>query len=33
MKSFYFFIVPFNDAESDKKKVMEDVLKGDVNLI
>ena len=32
-KHFYFFIVPFNDAEEDKKKVMEDILKGDVNLI
>ena len=32
MKSFYFFLVPFDDAESDKKKVMEDILKGDVNL-
>jgi len=33
MKHFYFFIVPFNDAERDKKQVMEDILKGDVNLI
>ena len=32
-KHFYFFIVPFNNAEEDKKKVMEDILKGDVNLI
>lgn len=32
MKSFYFFIVPFNDAEVDKRTVMEDILKGDVNL-
>ena len=31
-RSFYFFIVPFNDAEEDKKNVMEDILKGDVNL-
>ena len=30
--SFYFYIVPFNDAETNKKTVMEDILKGDVNL-
>ena len=30
--SFYFYIVPFNDAEANKKAVMEDILKGDVNL-
>ena len=30
--SFYFYIVPFNDAETNKKAVMEDILKGDVNL-
>jgi len=24
--SFYFYIVPFNDAEEDKRKIMEDLL-------
>lgn len=32
MHSFYFFIVPFNDAEENKRTIMEDILKGDVNL-
>lgn len=28
--AFYFYIVPFNEAEVDKKEIMETVLKGDV---
>lgn len=30
--SFYFHVLPFNDAEDEKKSVMEAVLKGDVDL-
>lgn len=30
--SFYFYVLPFNDAETEKKAVMEAVLKGDVDL-
>lgn len=32
MHSFYFYILPFNDAEAEKKSVMESVMKGDVDL-
>ncbi len=32
MHSFYFYILPFNDAEVEKKSVMESVMKGDVDL-
>lgn len=32
MHSFYFYILPFNDAETEKKSVMESVMKGDVDL-
>lgn len=32
MHSFYFYVLPFNDAEDDKKSIMEAVLKGDVDL-
>lgn len=28
--SFYFYVVPFNDAEQDKHEIMDNVLKGDV---
>lgn len=31
--SFYIYVLPFNDAEEDKKAVMEAVLEGDVDLI
>lgn len=30
--SFYFYILPFNDAETEKKSIMEAILKGDVDL-
>lgn len=30
--SFYFYVLPFNDAEDEKKIIMEDILKGDVDL-
>lgn len=30
--SFYFYLVPFNDAETEKKSIMEDILKGDVDI-
>lgn len=30
--SFYFYVLPFNDAEEEKRTVMEAVLKGDVDL-
>lgn len=30
--SFYFYVLPFNDAEVEKKSIMEAVLKGDVDL-
>lgn len=30
--SFYFYVLPFNDAEEEKKAIMEAVLKGDVDL-
>ena len=30
--SFYFYVLPFNDAETEKKAIMEAVLKGDVDL-
>jgi hypothetical protein len=30
--SFYFYVLPFNDAEDEKKAIMEAVLKGDVDL-
>lgn len=32
MHSFYIYVLPFQDAEEDKKKVMEAVLEGDVDL-
>lgn len=32
LKSFYFYVLPFNDGETDKKDIMEAVLKGDVDL-
>ena len=32
MHSFYFYVLPFNDAEDEKKSIMEAVLKGDVDL-
>ena len=31
--SFYFYFLPFNDAEEEKKAIMEAVLEGDVDLI
>lgn len=31
--SFYFYVVPFQDAETDKKAIMEAVLEGDIDLI
>ena len=30
--SFYFYVLPLNDAEDEKKKIMEEILKGDVDL-
>jgi hypothetical protein len=30
--SFYFYILPFDDAEAEKKAIMENVMKGDVML-
>lgn len=33
MHSFYIYVVPFNDAEQEKKSIMEAVLEGDVDLI
>ena len=30
--SFYFYVLPFNDAEDEKKTIMEAVMKGDVDL-
>ena len=30
--SFYFYILPFNDAETDKKEIMEHIMKGEVTL-
>lgn len=30
--SFYFYVLPFNDAEDEKKAIMEAVMKGDVDL-
>lgn len=30
--SFYFYVLPFNDAEEEKKAIMEAVMKGDVDL-
>lgn len=30
--SFYFYVLPFNDAEEEKKSIIEAVLKGDVDL-
>ncbi|AQW61916.1 hypothetical protein B1779_01105 [Dehalococcoides mccartyi] len=30
--SFYFYVLPFNDAETEKKEIMGNVLKGDVAL-
>lgn len=30
--SFYFYVLPFNDAEEEKKDIIEAVLKGDVDL-
>lgn len=30
--SFYFYVVPFNDAEHDKYEIMDNVLKGGVIL-
>lgn len=30
--SFYFYILPFDDAELDKKEIMEHIMKGDVTL-
>lgn len=30
--AFYFYLLPLNDAESEKKSVMEHVLEGDVDL-
>lgn len=30
--SFYFYILPFDDAETDKKTIMEHIMKGDVTL-
>lgn len=32
LHSFYFYVLPFNDGETDKKDIMEAVLKGDVDL-
>ncbi len=32
MHSFYFYILPFDDAEDEKKSIMEAVLKGEVDL-
>ncbi|MDD3218115.1 MAG: DUF1837 domain-containing protein [Lachnospiraceae bacterium] len=32
MHSFYFYLIPFQDAEKDKKAIMEAVLEGDVEL-
>ena len=32
MHSFYFYILPLNDAEEEKKSIMETILKGDVDL-
>ena len=32
LHSFYIYILPFNDAEIEKKSVMESVMKGDVDL-
>ena len=32
MHSFYFYTLPFNDAEKEKKSIVEAVLKGDVDL-
>lgn len=32
LHSFYIYILPFNDAETEKKSVMESVMKGDVDL-
>lgn len=32
LHSFYFHVLPFNDAEEEKKSVMDAVLKGDVDL-
>jgi hypothetical protein len=31
-RSFYFYILPFNDAETDKKEIMEHIMKGEVTL-
>ena len=31
--SFYFYFLPFNDAEAEKKTIMEAVLEGDVDLV
>lgn len=33
MHSFYIYVLPFNDAEEEKKSIMETVLEGDVDLI
>lgn len=33
MHSFYIYVLPFNDAEAEKKSIMEAVLEGDVDLI
>lgn len=33
MHSFYIYVLPFNDAEEEKKSIMEAVLEGDVDLI
>ncbi len=33
MHSFYIYVLPFNDAETEKKSIMEAVLEGDVDLI
>ena len=33
MHSFYIYVLPFNDAEEEKKSIMEAVLEGDVALI
>lgn len=31
--SFYIYVVPFNDAESEKRSIMEAVIKGDIDLL
>ena len=33
MHSFYIYVLPFNDAEEEKKSIMEAVREGDVDLI